>query len=292
MMRAVLDTIQRLDIGLYYFLNGFAGLPILDNLANFEEQASLLKGALFLGVYWYFWTAPRPGREKRRIAIVSVLSGALLSIVTCRLIADLGPYRVRPLYDLHIQHRPYAIPISPKLVNWSAFPSDTASFFFALAFGVRRLSSRLGVAALLYVAVWICLPRMFFGLHYGSDVVVGGFIGITMVWVALNTRLIEFGVAPRVLAFADARPQVFCVAAFLVSFELSVLFDDVRLGARTAFNIVRLAPLHSLVRLTWLTSLLTVGSLAIALYFLTRIRAVWSARAHPARVTSRRADVH
>jgi membrane-associated phospholipid phosphatase len=47
---------------------------------------------------------------------------------------------------------------------------------------------------MLYAAGWICLPRVFLGEHYVSDVVVGAGIGIALVvrfievWVAIPFR--------------------------------------------------------------------------------------------------------
>jgi membrane-associated phospholipid phosphatase len=269
-MSFLLDLIRNIDIGIYHFLNGFAGSRILDHFASFEEDDSLLKGGLFLAIYWYLWFRAGSDQDRRRRAIIAILAGALLALVASRIIANFAPYRIRPMYDLHLQHRLYSFPTSPHLVNWSAFPSDTAAFFFALAFGLAYLSRRLAIPAMLYVVVWVCLPRMFLGVHFASDIVAGAVIGIVVVWASLKVGWLHSGFATRLLAFAEARPEVFYAAAFLASFEMGVLFDDIRGAAATVFHIAHVEYgefIHA-----GLTALATLGFLAIAAYlvFLAR----------------------
>jgi undecaprenyl-diphosphatase len=235
----LLQSIRNVDIAVYQFLNGFAGNRLLNYLASFEERDMLFKGGLFLALYWYLWFRPGSDRDRRRKAIIAIVVGALFAVVASRAIADLGPHRVRPMYDLLVQHQPYAFPQSPNLVDWSAFPSDTATYFFALAFGIARLSRRLAIPAMLYVAGWICFPRMFLGEHYASDVIVGALIGIVAVWAALKVEWLQSGFATRLLELAEAKPEVFYPAAFIASFEMGVIFEDLRTAARTVFDLGR-----------------------------------------------------
>jgi membrane-associated phospholipid phosphatase len=238
-MSILLQLIRNVDVVIYQFLNGFAGNRLLNYFASFEESDMLFKGGLFLALYWYLWFRPGSDRDRRRKAIIAIMAAALLAVIACRVIADLGPHRIRPMYDLHLQHNPYRFPQSPNLVNWSAFPSDTAAYFFALAFGIARLSRRLTVPAMLYAAVWICLPRLFLGEHYASDVIVGAVVGIVAVWALLKVEWLQSGLAARVLALAEAKPAVFYPAAFIVSFEMGAIFQDLRAAARTVFDLGR-----------------------------------------------------
>jgi len=270
-MSVLLQMIQNVDVVIYHFFNEFAGNRFLDYLASFEENNNLLKGGLFLAMYCYLWFRAGSDQDRRRRAIIAIVAGALLALVASRTIADFAPYRIRPMYDLHLQHHPYAFPISPNLIKWSAFPSDTATFFFALAFGLAHLSRRLTIPAMLYVAGWICLPRLFLGVHYASDEVVGGVIGITAVWASLNVGWLQSGLATGLLALVKSKPEVFYPAAFLTSFEMGVLFDDIRAAASTVFHIahVEVSEFH-----LGLAAFATLGFLAIAGYlvFLARKR--------------------
>jgi undecaprenyl-diphosphatase len=220
-MSILLESIRNVDIVIYHFLNGFAGNRLLNYFASFEERDMLLKGGLLLALYWSLWFRPGSDRDSRRRAISAIVAGALFAVVACRVVADLGPHRIRPMYNPHLQHRPYLFPQSLNLVNWSAFPSDTAAYFFALAFGLARLWRRLAVPAMLYAAGWICLPRLFLGEHYASDVIVGALIGIVVVWASLKVRWLQSGLTTRLLTWVEAKPEVFYPAAFLATFEMA-----------------------------------------------------------------------
>ena len=148
------------------------------------------------------------------------------------------------MYDPGLTHHAYSFPVSLALVNWSSFPSDNATLFFGLTFGLVYLSRRLAIAAMLYTAVWICLPRMFLGEHYASDVVVGAAVGIALVWVSLNVKWLQNKLGARVLSMADTRPEVFYPLAFVASFEISTLFQDVRSAARAGAHFVNFSSEH------------------------------------------------
>ena len=181
-MSSFLQAIHSVDLGIYHALSKYAGNRFLDRLVRLEEDTNLLKGEVFFAMYWYlWWFRSGPDREGCRRAIIAIMIGAILSIIVARTIAFIVPFRLRPIYDPMISHPSYSIPLTYNIENWSAFPSDTAAYFFALAFGLACLLRRLAVPILLYTVVWICLPRMYLGIHYASDIVVGIAVGITMV---------------------------------------------------------------------------------------------------------------
>jgi len=269
---SILQLIRTVDVAIYQFLNGFAGDRLLNYLASLEETSILLKGGLFLALYWYLWFRPCPDRDRRRKAIIAIMVGALFAVVASRIVADLAPHRIRPVYDLHLQHRLYAFPTSYNLVDWSAFPSDTATYFFALAFGLACLSRRLAIPAMLGAGGWICLPRMFLGLHYASDVVAGAVVGIVVVWASLRVGWLQSGLATRLLRFAEGKPEVFYAAAFLASFEMGVIFEDFRVAARAVFDLAR-AQHRAFVDLVAFTAL---SLLVIAAYRVFPSRKAWT----------------
>jgi undecaprenyl-diphosphatase len=269
-MIVLVATIQKVDEVIYHFLNGFAGHPWMDYFANFEENDNLLKGGLFLAAFWYLWFRSGPEQERRRKAIVAILVGSLLALVAARVIANFAPFRVRPMNDLRLEHHAYSFPVSAKLVHWSSFPSDNATFFFALAFGLAYLWRRFAVPAMLYTAVWICLPRIFLGVHYASDVVVGAAIGIATVWICLKVDWFQAGLGARVAAWADAKPEVFHAVAFLAVFEMAILFDDVRGAGSDLAHFLSVSPARDVV-LVGLGALAALCMVALAALFLSVI---------------------
>ncbi len=161
---------------------------------------------------------------------------AILSIIVARTIAFISPFRLRPNYDPTLVHPSYSIPLVPDIENWSSFPSDTAAYFFALAFGLAYLLRRFAIPILLYTAAWVCLPRMYLGLHYASDIVAGIAIGITMVWVLFRSDLLQSIVARRLLVAMEAKPQWFYAIAFLVSCEMATVFGGFRQAGRAILH--------------------------------------------------------
>jgi membrane-associated phospholipid phosphatase len=227
-MSVFIHSINSLDVSIYYFLSRFAGNYFLYHLVTQKESNYLFKGEIFLSLCWYLWFRNLPDKGQCRRAIMAIMIGAVLSIIVTRIIAFIAQFRVRPVYHATLAHGSYSIPVTADIVNWSSFPSDTAAYFFALAFGLAYLSRRLAIPIILYTAAWVCLPRMYLGLHYASDIVVGAAIGITTVWVSLRSELLQAMVARRLLSAMETTPEWFYAIAFLVSIEMATVFEGFR----------------------------------------------------------------
>lgn len=248
-MMDLLRAIHNADVSVYYFLNGFVGNRFLDRFFTFQQTNTLLKCGVLISMYWYFWFRRSPDQDSRRKAIITIIIGTLLALAINRTVSTLSPFRIRPMFDAALQHRPSSIPPLSDLEDWSAFPSDHAAYLCALALGLVYLSRRLAVPMVLYAAGWICLPRLYLGVHYASDIVVGAVIGASTVWAVLRVDWLRAFLAPRVLDFADAKPQWFYMAAFLVMFEMGDLFWDVRGPVHLLLHsISSTGPYHQMVR--------------------------------------------
>jgi hypothetical protein len=143
------------------------------------------------------------------------------------------------MFELSLPHQAYSFPIARNMENWSSFPSDTSAYFFALGFGLIHLLRRHSVLITLYTAVWICLPRMFLGEHYLTDIAVGAAIGIALVIFSLRSKWLQRIFTSPILRLMEAKPQIFYATAFLILFEMAALFDDVRVAARGLFHVLR-----------------------------------------------------
>jgi undecaprenyl-diphosphatase len=277
-MNQLIHAIQGLDAAVYRFLGHFAGNPFFDRLASHEENNNLLKGGLLFAALWYLWFRMDANQDERRRNIVAILIAAVLAIFVARTIALIAPFRMRPLFDPTLPHFSYSIPINMNLENWSSFPSDTAAYFFALAFGIAYHLRRLAIPVLLYTAAWICLPRMYLGLHYASDIVAGGAIGILVVWLSLRSDLLRSRVAGRVLSAMEAKQQCFYPLAFLLSYEMANIFGGLRDAGRAGLDAALLAlqvpykhsgaerPIEVWGGLLIIIGFVSAGCLALALY--------------------------
>lgn len=240
-MNQLVQAIRGVDVYVYCCLGHFAGNPFFDRLARHEEANNLLKGGVFFAAFWYLWSRVDSEQSERRKSVVAIVIGAAVAILVARTVALIAPFRMRPLYDPILPHFSFSIPISMNLENWSSFPSDTAAYFFALAFGIAYHLRRLAIPVMLYTAGWICLPRMYLGLHYASDIVAGGAIGTTVAWLSLKSEVLRSGVGGRVLRATDAYPQYLYPLAFLLSFEMANIFDGLRDAGRAVLNAALLA---------------------------------------------------
>lgn len=236
---------HQLDLSLFQAVNAWCGNWTLDRIVLFEETHNFYKGGLFMIAYWWFWFDPRTEqRDTNRSIIVAAIAGSVLALVVNRAMATGLPFRVRPMLAPASGYRPPSLPIIGNMEEWSSFPSDTATFFFALALGLLRLCRTLGIAAFIYSVVWISLPRLYLGLHYPSDIVAGALLGMGTVWLclaAVNARGGALG--RRVLHAIDraeqSHPQVFHVIMLVIAFEMMTLFDDLRDLTRSTVRLLR-----------------------------------------------------
>jgi undecaprenyl-diphosphatase len=134
---------------------------------------------------------------------------------------------LRPLHDPAVEFRlPYDVDPA-ALGGWSSFPSDHAALFFAVATGLFFVSARAGLFAWLYVLVVICLPRVYLGFHYPSDILAGALLGAAWV-IAANRLSVARRVTRPLLDWSKAHPSLFHAGLFALSFQIVTLFDDVR----------------------------------------------------------------
>ncbi len=228
---------HQLDLNLFHWINGWCGNRLSDQIVAFEEGRYLFR-ALLLVPYWWFWFAgDGERRDERRRIIVGALLGTVGALILARGMALMLPFRLRPMHEIGIGYHSPALEIVRNMEDWSSFPSDTASLFFALSFGILRLSRPLGAALMAYSAIWICLPRIYLGIHYPSDILAGAVLGIAMAWAAITAMEARDGALGRSVmaplsAFERRRPEVFYAAAFASAFEIAMLFDDVRAFGR------------------------------------------------------------
>jgi membrane-associated phospholipid phosphatase len=237
---------MNLDLAIFHAVNSFCGNWVLDRISMYEESNFFFKGGIFLAAYWWFWFVPEPDRRQanRRIIVIA-LTGTVLALALNRALAGTLPFRVRPMYASNVGFHAPSIPFYENLEHWSSFPSDSSTYWFALSFGLYRLKRALGLVAMVYSTLWMCLVRLYLGIHYPSDLVVGAALGSGVVWFvewSLTRRgTLLRATMQRISTWEHARPHVFYAVAFVISFELTMMFDDVRDSVHVATHMLRLA---------------------------------------------------
>jgi undecaprenyl-diphosphatase len=219
-----MTAIEEWDRLLTLWLNLPAGRSLLlDKIVSDIADSELLKGALFMALYWWLWFE---GRLRRRDVVVGIVA-ATAAVILSRLLQFSLPFHQRPLLTPGLEmHLPLSI--RPETYNaFSSFPSDTATLFFALAVPLWRRSRWLGAAAMAWTILVICAPRAYLGIHYVSDVLGGALFGLACMAV-FCPLLARTALPDRVIYFAKVRPALFYPLAFIATFELSILFYDLR----------------------------------------------------------------
>lgn len=216
------------DLSIIHFVNGFANQSVaLDRIVHVVANSHLLKGGVLLACLWWCWSR-RTGRLiGSDLYSVRTIAGALVAIVVGRAMQNELPFRLRPMHDPSVGVTAPASVNVAALDGWSSFPSDHAVLFFALSTAVWWSSRRAGAAAYLWTLVVICLPRVYLGLHFPTDILGGAVVGVVVMAVALRVPL-PAALPAWLTKQQSARPGLLYSAAFLVTLQMATLFEDSR----------------------------------------------------------------
>jgi undecaprenyl-diphosphatase len=207
-----------------------------DNAIYFLSNNHLLKGGVLTTLIWWLWFRDDPRQGERRAHILATFAACVVSMAVARTVALTAPFRLRPLHEPALAFRlPFGEPAA-NLDGWSSFPSDHAALFFTLATGLLFASRRAGLFALLYTTVFICLPRLYLGLHYPTDLIAGAALGALSA-VGANRLLAPRPTMLRAAQWSLAAPASFYPLVFLFTFQVAEMFDSTRavLSAANAF---------------------------------------------------------
>ena len=236
MQAALFSGIVVLDDRIVAWLSQFVSRwPLFNLFVAWLIDARIVKFIPFVLVICWFWFEKTALQELRRRTLLEAVLTSLAAVFVARFLALTLPFRDRPVAnpDLHL-----VIPFEAGLRTWSSFPSDHAIVAFALAASLARVSPLVGIWALLHALVFISFPRLYFGLHYPSDVIVGALIGITL--AAATSQLRGRQVVTGALLKLESRyPAAFYAAAFFVLFEIAEIFDSVRIFVVNVFRVLR-----------------------------------------------------
>ena len=194
----------------------------LDQTAVVGTESDLVKGGVVLAIFWAIWFRHPTAREQ----LLAGLGGSLVALSIARVLSYILPSRPRPLLDQGMHFvAPFGLHGQSNWTNWSAFPSDHAALFFAIVVGIWLANRRVGIFAALYVLIAICLPRMYVGIHYPSDIIAGALLGIG--GVAFLAHLRRYWAKPIVRAL-ERYPGWGYALLYLLTFQIATLFWDLR----------------------------------------------------------------
>jgi undecaprenyl-diphosphatase len=222
-----------LDAHLAVFLNSCAGRWwTLDRFAKFLQSNDLAQGLFSIAVFYYVWFQPREFEStaqtvERRQQLLFTLFMCIPAVLTARAAALLLPYRMRPIFNpalhLHLAHT-----FDPQLlISWSSFPSDHAVFYFTLATGIFLISRKAGLLLYLHAVLVICLPRLYLGVHYPSDILTGALLGCGFGYSTQWRGLRSLATQPA-FRLRERSMGVFHAALFYFAYETAHMYEDLR----------------------------------------------------------------
>lgn len=215
------------DFGVEEFLNHFAHKsPAFDWVMNTAATSLFFCGGALMLIAWYVLfdkKQPRRLREGSEL-LVCTIAGSSIAALVVRIVAHLIPFRLRPMATPGLHFVP---PVDgfQSLNAWSSFPSDHAMVFFLAATGIFFVSRKAGSLAYLLVALLVCLPRLYLGFHWPTDILVGALVGTGFGWA---TKIPPFHRLMRELIFSwyAKQPGSFLAAMFFFTFQLGTTFQD------------------------------------------------------------------
>lgn len=219
------------DESILHGVNTLAGRSrVFDAVMAYCSVGDLVKGGVFALLIWWLWFQPTATPERKRNLIVAIL-GTLPAVAVARGIALSVPFRPRPFFEPELH---FVVPYSvdpESLLHWSAFPSDHAAMFVALATGLCFVTRRIGALAVAWVGLVILFPRVYVGAHHPTDILAGALVGVTIALLA-RMSVAQRGAAQRGAAWIQrqetARPAVFHAGLFLMTWQIADLFVPLR----------------------------------------------------------------
>lgn len=215
--------------------------PLFDETVLTISSSHLVKGAALCGIMVYIWThEPRGTLGDRkakqfdnRLTLMAALISSVFAEALALVLSNTLEFRLRPFLEPAL-----AMPVPKRLLAFSAsmstgssFPSDHAILFAAIATGIFLTSRSLGLIAGAYCAVFIALPRVYLGLHYASDILVGAAIGVACALVGVKA-LRKAALMRRSVEMTYSHRSIIAPLSFLFLFEVATMLEDVRAFAQ------------------------------------------------------------
>ncbi len=216
-----------MDTEILLFLNGFVGQShYFDNGVKMLENP-ILKALPFVLALVYFWFKEDDAQADRRRMVLTTIIVSMVAIAVGLLMATILPDRLRPLHDPDIQILMPQGHTDEILKGWSSMPSDHAVYFAAMCTFLVWMSRPIGLFFSVYAFLFVLLPRVYFGWHWPTDILVGALIGITVslmlarpvLWMIKRAHLV--GQMLRL-------PQFSYPALIFVAFQMATMFESLR----------------------------------------------------------------
>jgi undecaprenyl-diphosphatase len=217
-----MNFLESLDVSIYRALNAICGTS--ETLDRIVYHAAGPTGVVFLGLFGLLWFRSQGDQIRRRQALILIVPAVAIGLLVNRTISAVLPFRVRPMYALGTNTPTHQWVFD--LENWSSFPSDNATYLFAIAACLFVVSRSAGLVFGAFGA-FACLGRIYFGIHYPSDILAGAVIGILTGYAITRPALAE-SVSRPLLGYEKQYPSYFYAVLFMMLAEVVGGFPNTR----------------------------------------------------------------
>ena len=160
-----MEIIQKIDFSILEFLQSIHN----DFLNSFMHFFTFLgdKGFIWIVLTLFLLIVP----QTRRIGIYLAVTLAVLTLVN-----EVGIKSIFQRNRPFIQQPLLFETIIPRPSGYS-FPSSHAASSFASATSIYKFNKPIGIAAYIIAGI-IALSRIYFGVHFPTDIIVGALVGV------------------------------------------------------------------------------------------------------------------
>jgi len=175
MFSSLLERIIQIDTSVFYILNSKATnvvfdflMPILTNLDYWKIPLAVM--VVLLATF---------GKRKGRIAVVLLVIGVALSDQICNTVVKPLVGRMRPCNVLD------NVRLLVNCIHSLSFPSSHATNIFTGTLILSYIYRRLQIP-LMIIAILVAYSRIYVGVHYPLDVLIGSLLGILCALITIS----------------------------------------------------------------------------------------------------------
>lgn len=213
---------------------------MLDGVVRQMAHNPLFKGIFVAMVLVALWVGGSGDRNVRQAGLLATIFISVVAIGVGRSLANLLPFSSRPIHTTGLT---FNMPIGGKsetLDGWSSMPSDHAVLFFAIAVSVVFVSRWVGLFLVTHAALIISLPRVFLGLHWPSDILVGALVG-SLIAIVLFRPLQRALLVTQVPTLFERFGIVTYPLLFLSFLQIGTNFESLRQLASSLGKVIDMA---------------------------------------------------
>ncbi|MFA6279046.1 MAG: phosphatase PAP2 family protein [Candidatus Paceibacterota bacterium] len=169
--------LQNIDVALFWFFYNLSHhSAVLDAIGVFFAEYVTYVTAAILAIV-FFW----PNREqmRNRMTVIVSVAAALIARYVVKAGIVLAFPRPRPFVILSTVQPLISV---SSWENLQSFPSGHTIFFFALATVLYCFNKKIGWWAF-GAAALIGVARIYVGVHWPSDIIIGAILGILTGWI-------------------------------------------------------------------------------------------------------------